>query len=101
MSAVGKAAFEVVKISRQFREILATIEGTVKPEYDRDVDIVTKAAMNEMTMPDFLNYLCPCLVEIFLGLKALAGLRIGLVEVGFMTALLMDNDGGAWDNVKN
>ncbi|HII92252.1 MAG TPA: sodium-translocating pyrophosphatase [Methanosarcina sp.] len=101
MSAVGKAAFEIVnEVRRQFREIPGIMKGTAKPEYGRCVDIVTKAALREMAVPGFLAIIMPLLVGFILGPKALAGLLIGLIIVGFMIALVMNNSGGAWDNAK-
>jgi len=101
MSAVGKAAFEIVnEVRRQFSEIPGIMKGTAKPEYGRCVDIVTKAALREMAVPGFLAIIMPLLVGFILGPKALAGLLIGLIIVGFMIALVMNNSGGAWDNAK-
>lgn len=102
MSAVGKTAFEIVnEVRRQFREIPGIMKGTAKPEYGRCVDIVTKAALREMAVPGFLAIIMPLLVGFMLGPKALAGLLIGLIIVGFMIALVMNNSGGAWDNAKS
>jgi K(+)-stimulated pyrophosphate-energized sodium pump len=69
------------------------MEGTAKPEYGRCVDIVTKAALQEMAIPGFISIFMPLLVGFFLGPKALAGFLIGLIAVGFMHALMMDNEG--------
>lgn len=101
MRSVGKAAFEIVnEVRRQFREVPGIMDGTARPDYGRCVDIATKAALQKMTLPGFLAILAPLLVGFLLGPKALAGLLIGLIVVGFMVALLMDNGGGAWDNAK-
>ncbi|MEJ6661427.1 MAG: sodium-translocating pyrophosphatase, partial [Bacteroidia bacterium] len=46
MNAVGKAAMEMVnEVVRQFKEIPGIMEGTGKPEYDKCVDISTKASL--------------------------------------------------------
>ena len=101
MRAVGTAAFEVVtEVRRQFKEIPGIMEGTTKPEYGKCVDIVTKSAINSMVIPGFLAIATPLIVGIVLGPEALGGLLIGIIVVGLLLALTMDNGGGAWDNAK-
>ncbi|MGP8319705.1 MAG: sodium-translocating pyrophosphatase [Methanosarcinaceae archaeon] len=101
MRAVGTAAFEVVtEVRRQFKEIPGIMEGTTRPEYGKCVDIVTKSAINSMVIPGFLAIGTPLIVGIVLGPEALGGLLIGIIVVGLLLALTMNNGGGAWDNAK-
>ena len=63
MNAVGKAAMEMVnEVVRQFKEIPGIMEGTGKPEYDKCVDISTKASLKEMMLPGILTIGFPILV---------------------------------------
>ncbi|WP_318785140.1 sodium-translocating pyrophosphatase [Methanimicrococcus hacksteinii] len=101
MRAVSKAAMKVVdEVRRQFREIPGIMEGTAKPEYGKCVDIVTSAALREMVIPGALAIVVPVAVGILFGSEALAGLLIGIIVVGLMLAMTLNNAGGAWDNAK-
>jgi len=101
MTAVGKAAFEIVmEVRRQFKEIPGLMEGTGKPDYKQCVDISTKSALREMVLPGGLAVVVPLLVGFILGKEAVAGMLIGAIASGFMLAVMMANAGGAWDNAK-
>lgn len=101
MSAVGRAAFEIVnEVRRQFKEIPGLMTGEASPDYARCVDISTRAALREMILPGLLAVVVPPVVGLALGAAALGGLLLGAILSGFLLAVTMANAGAAWDNAK-
>jgi K(+)-stimulated pyrophosphate-energized sodium pump len=101
MTAVGDAAFEMIKeIRRQFREIDGLLEGTAKPAPAQCVDIATTAALKKMILPGVIAVSAPPLVGFIIGPEALGGMLSGALLSCVLMALMMANAGGAWDNAK-
>lgn len=101
MESVGKAANEMIEeVRRQFREMPGIMEGKVKPDYKKCVDISTAAALKEMILPGILAIVVPIGTGLLLGVEALGGLIAGSVSSGVLMAIMMANSGGAWDNAK-
>jgi K(+)-stimulated pyrophosphate-energized sodium pump len=99
MKAVGKGAFSVVEeVRSQFRK--GILKGRAKPDYARTVDIVTKEALKQMSVPALLAVLSPLLVGFLLGPVALGGLLMGSIISGLLLALQMATGGASWDNAK-
>ncbi len=101
MTAVGDAAFEMIKeIRRQFREIDGLLEGTAEPDTATCVDIATTAALKKMIVPGVIAVSAPPLVGFIIGAEALGGMLSGALLSCVLMALMMANAGGAWDNAK-
>ena len=100
INAVTRAASMIVEeVRRQFR-IPGIIERTVKPDYQRAVDICTVAAQRELIPLALIAVLSPILIGSLLGVEALGGFLAGVILSGQMLAVFMAGAGGAWDNAK-
>src|SRR6185369_5018179 len=63
IAAVGRAAMDMVQeVRRQFREIPGIMEYKAKPEYEKCVEISTKASIREMLMPGAIALITPILI---------------------------------------
>ena len=101
MSSVGKAAMAMVKeVRRQFKDIPGIMEGKAEPEYDKCVDISTKAALKEMMLPGILTIAGPIIIGFSMGAEALGAYMAGVTVSGVLWAIFQNNAGGAWDNAK-
>ncbi len=126
MGAVGEAAMEMIEeVRRQFKnipelkralEIMKKYDSNIsnateeekaefekadgKAEYDKCVDIATKASIKRMVLPGLLAILTPTLVGYIGGAEMLGGLLAGVTVTGVLMAIFQSNSGGAWDNAK-
>ncbi|MFD0835142.1 sodium-translocating pyrophosphatase [Mariniflexile aquimaris] len=126
MNAVGRAAMAMIEeVRRQFRDIpqLKAALGVMRKydsdmtkatpedraifdaadgyaEYDKCVDISTKASIKEMVLPGVLAIAVPVAVGFIGGAEMLGGLLAGVTTCGVLMAIFQSNAGGAWDNAK-
>jgi K(+)-stimulated pyrophosphate-energized sodium pump len=108
--AVGSAAGSIIEeVRRQFRENPGIMEGTVRPDYGRAVDITTRAALRQMIAPGVLAVGLPVVVGLVFrfshidpnaGWQSVAGVLMVGTIAGILMATFFNNSGGAWDNAK-
>jgi K(+)-stimulated pyrophosphate-energized sodium pump len=99
--AVGRTAGAVIEeVRRQFRETPELMQGTVRPDYARCVDITARAGLREMVLPGIVAVAVPIIVGVLLKEEAAgAFLMVGTIS-GILLATVLNNSGGAWDNAK-
>ena len=127
MNAVGRAAMDMIQeVRRQFKSIpelnkalevmkkndgkemsawsdgdRATFEAADgKAEYDKCVEISTKASIREMIIPGLIAVISPVIIGFAGGAEMLGGLLAGVTVCGVLMAIFQSNAGGAWDNAK-
>jgi K(+)-stimulated pyrophosphate-energized sodium pump len=101
INAVARAAGRVVmEVRDQFRNNPGIMDGSVRPDYARVVDICTKDSLRELATPGLLAVLAPIGVGFWLGWEPLGAYLAGAIAAGVLMAILLANSGGAWDNAK-
>ncbi|MET3979249.1 K(+)-stimulated pyrophosphate-energized sodium pump [Mucilaginibacter sp. UYP25] len=101
ISAVGRAAMAMVEeVRRQFREIPGIMEYKARPEYEKCVEISTKASIREMVAPGLIALITPIVIGFLFGPEVLGGLLAGVTVSGVLMGIFQSNAGGAWDNAK-
>ncbi|HVA60707.1 MAG TPA: sodium-translocating pyrophosphatase [Mycobacteriales bacterium] len=101
ISAVARAAGRVViEVRAQFRGNPGIMDGTVRPDYGRVVDICTRDSLRELATPGLLAVLAPIATGFFLGYEPLGAFLAGAIGAGVLMAVFLANSGGAWDNAK-
>lgn len=100
MKSVGKAAGEMIEeIQSQFQKY-RILEGEADPDYQRCIEISTKASLKYMIAPGLLVLLSPFFIGLFFGAEGVSGLLAGAIVSGIQLAISFSNAGGAWDNAK-
>ncbi|HJX24218.1 MAG TPA: sodium-translocating pyrophosphatase [Candidatus Bathyarchaeia archaeon] len=101
IGATGNTAYRMVdEVRRQFKENPGIIEGKVKPDYARCVDIGTKNALREMIAPGLLAVVSPIIVGLVFGKFALGGMLLGGLGTSALLSPTFTFGGGMWDNAK-
>ena len=100
MKSVGAAAQDMVtEVRRQFKD--KDVKSKKKdPDYEKCIEIATKASIREMILPGMLVMGTPIILGVFFHPILVAGLLPGALLSGVQLAISMSNSGGAWDNTK-
>ena len=101
IGSVGRAANKMVdEVRAQYEAHPEILEGKMAPDYNRCIDISTKASLREMIVPGIIVLVSPIAAGFIIGAEGLGGLLIGGLVSAIMLAVFMANAGGAWDNAK-
>ena len=76
------------------------MEGKTTPEYEKCVEISTRASIREMILPGSIPLVVPVLTGFCFGPEVLGGLLAGVTVSGVLMGIFQNNAGGAWDNAK-
>ena len=80
--------------------IPGVLEGKVKPDYNKCVEMAAKQALKKMLIPSLLAITVPIIGGFVFGVEFVGGILIGATIVAIPRAIFMGNSGGAFDNAK-
>jgi len=100
INSVARAAGLIVDEVRHQFHTPGLMEGKVKPDYKKAVEICTIAAQKELIGLAIIAVLSPILIGLVLQVEALGGFLAGVILAGQLLAVFMATAGGAWDNAK-
>jgi len=98
LGVMKKYDSDLSNISDEDRKIFDEADGAA--EYEKCVEISTKASLKEMVLPGLLAIIAPAIVGYLGGAEMLGGLLAGVTASGVLLAIYQSNAGGAWDNAK-
>lgn len=80
--------------------IPGVLDGTVKPDYNKCIDMAARQALRKMLFPSLLALFVPAIGGILFGVEFVGGILVGATIVAIPRAIFMGNSGGAFDNAK-
>lgn len=107
--AVSYVAGKVVdEVRGQFLNVSGIMDGSIRPNYEKVIDLLTKAAISEMIIPSIFPVFFPVLFYFFIyfifgqanAFISLGSMILGIIIIGIFLAISMTSGGGAWDNAK-
>ena len=80
--------------------IPGVLEGKVKPDYNKCVEMAAQYALKKMLVPSVLAITIPILGGFLFGVEFVGGILVGATICAIPRAIFMGNSGGAFDNAK-
>ena len=80
--------------------IPGVLDGRVKPDYNKCIDMAARQALRKMLIPSLLMLFIPAIGGILFGAEFVGGILVGATIVAIPRAVFMGNSGGAFDNAK-
>ena len=80
--------------------IPGVLEGKVKPDYNKCVEMAAQYALKKMLIPSVLAITIPILGGFLFGVEFVGGILVGATICAIPRAIFMGNSGGAFDNAK-